>query len=131
MVGKGYEVSVFDVAPNVPDGQVEREKIPVESLHFRSGSVSCRLNKACGCQLLLISCSSTAPMAAPDASTVIAVTADGTTSLLLPTPLRYSRRKLKLFLPRLALWDYRPIEIAFLGSGGHIAMVRVGHSDEL
>ncbi|KRZ50015.1 Deoxyribonuclease-2-alpha [Trichinella nativa] len=64
IVGKGYEVSVLDEAPNVPDGQ------------------------ASGCQLLLISCSSTAPMAAPDASTVIAVTAYGTTSLLLPTPLR-------------------------------------------
>ncbi|KRY43605.1 hypothetical protein T03_18183 [Trichinella britovi] len=85
MVGKGYEVSVFDVAPNVPDRQ------------------------ASGCQLLLISGSSTALMAVPDASTVIAVSA-------------------------LALWDCRPmdcIEIAFSGGGGRTAMVRVGHSDEL
>ncbi|KAL1235897.1 Altered inheritance of mitochondria protein [Trichinella spiralis] len=116
MVGKGYEVSVFDVAPNVPDKQVEREMLPVECAALPFGI---------------------SPMAVPDASTVIAVSALGCgcyNIVLLPTPLRYSRRKLKLFLPRLALWDCRPmdcIEIAFLGGGGHTAMVRVGHSDEL
>ncbi|KRX69136.1 hypothetical protein T06_10547 [Trichinella sp. T6] len=37
IVGKGYEVSVLDEAPNVPDGQVEREKIPVEYAAFPFG----------------------------------------------------------------------------------------------
>ncbi|KRY45514.1 hypothetical protein T03_4755 [Trichinella britovi] len=34
IVGKGYEVSVLDEAPNVPDKQVEREKLPVEYAAF-------------------------------------------------------------------------------------------------
>ncbi|KRZ82202.1 hypothetical protein T08_3571 [Trichinella sp. T8] len=34
MVGKGCEVSVFDVESNVPDKQVEREKLPVEYAAF-------------------------------------------------------------------------------------------------
>ncbi|KRZ81651.1 hypothetical protein T08_13931 [Trichinella sp. T8] len=54
MVGKGCEVSVFDVESNVPDKQVEREKLPVEYAAFP-----------------------TALMAVPDASTVIAVSALG------------------------------------------------------
>ncbi|KRY45019.1 hypothetical protein T03_18005 [Trichinella britovi] len=56
IVGKGYEVSVLDEAPNVPDKQVEREKLPVEYAAFP----------------FVISL-----MAVPDASTVIAVSALG------------------------------------------------------
>ncbi|KRX33291.1 hypothetical protein T05_14659 [Trichinella murrelli] len=37
MVGKGCEVSDFDVESNVPDKQVEREKLPVKCAAFPFG----------------------------------------------------------------------------------------------
>ncbi|KRX12836.1 hypothetical protein T07_7324 [Trichinella nelsoni] len=118
MVGKGYEVSVFDVAPNVPDKQVEREKLPVECAAFPFGI--CELPTEQGKQLPVV------------VDQLFQHSTDGGTGCIHCNCCH--RRKLKLFLPRLALWDCRPmdcIEIAFLGGGGHIAMVKVGHSDEL
>ncbi|KRX67356.1 hypothetical protein T06_1963, partial [Trichinella sp. T6] len=107
IVGKGYEVSVLDEAPNVPDGQVEREKIPVEYAAFPFGI--CKLPTEQGKRLPAV------------VDQLFQHSTDGGTGCIHCNCRHCVWNNIVAFAN--ASSDCRPIEIAFLGSGGHIAMV--------